>query len=295
MAKQAKQKRDLYQEVTDKIIAQLEKGSAPWLKPWADDSAQALVGFPHNASSARSYSGVNVLLLWMAEMENNFKASSWLTFKQAKELGGNVIKGQKGSMITYWSTFKKENSLGEKEEIPFLKSYTVFNIEQCENLNTDKLKTVKAYQQPEGFAHVQEFIDATGANITHGGNKAFFAPGPDKIAMPHPEQFNDLENYYATLLHELTHWSGSKKRLNREMGKRFGDNAYDAEELIAEMGAAFLCAQHGLTGELQHADYIQTWLKVLKEDKRAIFTAASKATKAAEYLTQFNEAQQLAA
>ncbi len=288
-------KTDIYQEVTDRIIEVMEKGKLPWLKPWNDaGKGDAIIQLPYNAVSGKNYSGVNTLLLFIRSMEMNFSSNAWLTFKQAQELGGNIRKGEKGTMITYWSKFSvKEEINGEETEknIPFVKKYIVFNFEQCENINPEKFQELKPMERPEGFEDLESFVNATGAIIRHGGNRACYLPGKDRdfIMMPRVEQFNETEGYYSTLLHELTHWSGAKWRCDRDLSGRFGSESYAMEELIAEMGSAFVSAQFGINCELQHASYLQSWLKVLKEDKKAIFTAAAKAQEAANYLNGFSQ------
>jgi antirestriction protein ArdC len=217
-----------------------------------------------------------------------------MTFKQALELGANVRKGEHGSLVVYANTVTKTetNDKGEDEEreIPFLKGYTVFNVEQIENL------PAHYYAKPENPLPLSARIDAadrfmasTKAVINHGGNSAFYAPARDVIQLPPFEAFRDAESYYATALHELTHWTRHETRLDRDFGRqRFGDAGYAREELVAELGAAFLCAELGITPETRedHADYIGHWLGVLKEDKRAIFSAAAHAQRAADFLQQ---------
>ena len=222
-----------------------------------------------------------------------------MTFKQAQELGANVRKGEHGSLVVYADRYTKtetdEKGQESEREIPFMKGYTVFNVEQIDGLPAHY--TAKAEEPREPMARIEQaeaFFAATGATIQHGGNRAFYAPSRDLVQMPPRESFKDAESYSATLAHELTHWTAHPARLARELGKRFGDNAYAAEELIAEMGAAFLCADLGITPETRddHAAYLATWLEVLKADSRAIFTAASQAQRAADYLHAQAERQQ---
>jgi antirestriction protein ArdC len=235
---------------------------------------------------------MNILLLWGEAMAKGYAAPIWMTFKQALELDAHVRKGEHGSLVVYANSITKTetNEKGEdtEREIPFLKGYTVFNVEQIEGL------PAHYYAQPENPLPLSERIDsadrfmtATGAVLQHGGNSAFYAPGRDLVQMPPFEAFRDKESYYATALHELTHWTSHKSRLDRSFdAKRFGDHGYAREELVAELGAAFLCADLGITPEIRddHAAYLAHWLKALKEDKRAIFSAAAHAQRAADFL-----------
>lgn len=291
---------DIYQEVTNRIIEAMEQGQLPWLKPWNNaGKGDAVTQLPYNAISGKNYSGVNTLLLFVRSMEAGFSSNAWLTYKQAQDLGGNICKGEKGTMVTYWGKFtvsEEVNGEDEEKNIPFVKKYTVFNIEQCENINANKFQELQPMIRPEGYEDLDQFITATGAVIRHGGNKAcYWGSSRDLIMMPRVEQFNEVEGYYGTLLHELTHWTGHKKRCNRDLTGRFGSESYAMEELVAEMGSAFLSAQFGIHCELHHASYLQNWLKVLKEDKKAIFTAASKAQAAANYLNAFSQKEAEAA
>ncbi|MFN4202426.1 MAG: ArdC family protein [Tabrizicola sp.] len=284
-------KQDVYQRVTDKIIADLEKGELTWVKPWSGGNMDGKVVRPlrHNGVP---YSGINVLMLWGAAVESGFASPFWMTFKQAQELGAHVRKGEKGSLVVYANTITRteegENGSEEERTIPFMKGYTVFNVEQIEGLPAHYHAKAEAVIDPaQRNAQAEAFFAATGATVRHGGNSAHYSGGTDHVQMPVFESFRSPEAYYATLAHELTHWTKHEKRLARDFGrKRWGDEGYAKEELVAELGAAFLCADLGLTPEpgMDHAAYIQSWLKVLKDDKRAIFAAASHAQKAADYL-----------
>lgn len=282
---------DVYSRVTSHIIEELERGVRPWLKPWNAENAAGRITRPlrHNGLP---YNGVNVLMLWASAETAGYSCPFWLTFQQAKEFGGHVKKGQHGSPVVYASTFKKkdQNENGDEVEadIPFLKEYTVFNAEQCEGLPQHFFTLA---QQPtekiERIERAETFFANTKADIRNGGNQAYYASNLDYIQMPPLEAFRDAESHAATLAHELTHWTKHQNRLNREFGrKRWGDEGYAIEELVAELGAAFLCADLNITPDIRddHAAYIGHWLKILKDDKRAIFTAASHASKAAEYL-----------
>lgn len=284
MARTTKQQRDVAAEVTAKIVAQLEAGVAPWVRPWSVDAVP--LAMPSNAASKKFYRGANVLLLWAAGDAGGYSDPRWLTFKQAKDLGGSVRKGEKGTHVVFWKFFEtdKIDADGEKQRIPMARWYTVFNVEQCDGLEVEPL--VKP-AQPEPRAFVLEMskalplVEAAGASIKHGGDAAAYSPSTDTIRMPHAHKFQDMASYEGTLLHEAAHWTGHEKRLDRKFGKRFGDDAYAMEELVAELGAAFMCASLGVVGKLQHAEYLGHWAKVLRADKNALFSAASQAQKAA--------------
>jgi antirestriction protein ArdC len=283
---------DVYSRITDKIIADLEQGVRPWLRPWNADHAAGRITRPlrHNGIP---YKGINVVMLWSAATVKGYACPLWLTFKQALELGGNVRKGETGELVVYADriTRTETDDKGEEinREIPFLKGYTVFNAEQCEGLPAHYTAKAEApaltpLQRIEG---ADRFFAATAADIRHGGTRAFYAEGPDYVQMPPFETFRDAESYAATLAHELTHWTKHDKRLARDMGRvKWGDEGYAREELVAELGSAFLCADIGITPEVRedHAAYIASWLDVLKGDKRFIFSAASNAQRAADYL-----------
>lgn len=284
-------RQDIYARVTSRIVADLEKGVRPWLKPWSAGNAEGRITRPlrHNGTP---YRGVNVLLLWGEALEKGYARPLWMTYKQADELGAHVRKGEHGALVVYADRFTKTetNDKGEELErqIPFLKGYTVFNVAQIEGL--PEHYTSKPAQLPEPLRLIEaaeSFFSATGATFRHGGNRAFYAPAGDFIQLPPPEAFRDAESYAATKAHELVHWTGHPSRLAREFGKRFGDTAYAREELVAELGAAFLCADLALTPEPRedHAAYLDHWLTILKEDQRAIFSAAAHAQRAADHLT----------
>ncbi len=286
------EKLDVYSRVTDKIIADIERGNLTWLQPWQAGGHKAgPVTRPLRAGGI-PYRGVNVLMLWAAAIEKGYSCPLWLTYKQAAELGGQVRKGEKGSLVVYANTFTKtgtdEQGAEVETEIPFMKGYTVFNAEQIDGLPAHFYATVPPLNNDIARLEVAErFFASTKATIQHGGNRAFYSPDRDIVQMPELHTFRDAESYYATLAHEMTHWTRHSSRLDRDLGrKRFADAGYAMEELVAEIGAAFLCADLGITPETRddHAAYIASWLQVLKNDKRAIFTAASHAQKAADYL-----------
>ncbi|WP_424991419.1 ArdC family protein [Fluviibacterium sp. S390] len=261
-------KQDVYQKVTDKIIADLEQGELTWLKPWSSDNMDGRIVKPlrHNGMP---YSGINVLMLWGAAIEGGYLSPFWMTYRQAKEYGANVRKGERGNLVVYANTITKteEQDDGSEEErkIPFMKGYSVFNVEQIEGLPEQfYAKPEPVIDTAERIEHADAFFAASGADVRHGGNRAFYSGGSDHVQMPHFEAFHSPEAYYATLAHELTHWTKHPKRLDREFGrKKWGDEGYAREELVAELGAAFLCADLALTPEPgeDHAAYIQSWLR----------------------------------
>ncbi len=281
---------DIYTRITNQIVEHLEAGVKPWMQPW--QSSEGAVSRPLRYNG-EPYAGINVLTLWCSAMERGFVAPMWMTFKQALELGGAVRRGEKGSPVVFASSMNKteENaSTGEEQErnFPFLKAYTVFNVEQIDGLpERFAVKSEIVVNPDQRITDADVFFAKTGAIIRHGGDRAFYAPGADLIQMPTFELFGDAHSYYATLAHEVTHWTSHKSRLDRSFDqKRFGDEGYAREELVAELGAAFLCADLGLalSERTDHADYLGFWLKVLKDDKRAIFSAAAHAQRAVEYL-----------
>ena len=287
-------KLSIFDRVTQKIIADLEQGVRPWQKPWSGDNAAPRIIRPlrHNGEA---YNGVNVLLLWDSALTNGFQSPTWMTYNQAEEYGAHVRKGEKASFVVYANKVTKtetDTKTGEELErqIPFMRGYNVFNAEQIEGLPEKFLFKPEPLDAPASvrrLENVDHFITNTGAVVRHGGDKAFYSQGSDHIQMPFIEAFKDGESYYATLLHETTHWTKREDRLNRNFGRVvWGDEGYAKEELVAEIGSAFLCADLGITPEIRedHAAYIESWLKALKNDKKLIFTAATHATRAVEYL-----------
>src|SRR4029077_469352 len=285
-------RKDIYQDITNQIVAELEKGVRPWQRPWGADHMQGRVALPlrHHGIASR---GVNVITLWMPAVAKGYRAPIWMTFKQAIDLGGGVRKGEKGGPIVHARTIwrlETDSATGEYSVsgIPILKSYTVFNVEQIDGLPAHYYGEPAPRLEPlPRIEHAERFFADTGADVRHGGDRAYYASGSDHIQMPPFEAFRDAESYYATLAHESTHWTRHASRLNRSFGqKRFGDDGYAMEELVAELGAAFVCAGLELTPELpaDHVSYLDHWLTVLKADKRAIFTAAAHAQRAADFL-----------
>ena len=275
MSANTRPRADIYSRVTGRILADLEKGVRTWLKPWSVEHMAGRITRPLRATG-QPYQGINVLMLWSESVTKGYACPTWMTYRQASELGANVRKGEHGSPVVYADRIrcKETGPQGEdtEREIPFLKGYTVFNCEQIEGL------PAHFYPQPEPrgetvarIAKAEAFVTATNANLVHGGSRACYVVRTDNIHLPCIDCFRDSEGYYATLLHELTHWTRHESRLHREFGrKRWGDAGYATEELVAELGSAFLCADLGITPEPRedHAAYLATWLEVLKNDKR---------------------------
>jgi antirestriction protein ArdC len=293
-ARAGRDRTSLYQEITDKIIAELEAGRVPWVQPWGTVAAKASLTMPKNAATHRQYSGINVLILWGAVIERGFSIQNWLTFRQALGLGGNVRKGEHGTRVVYADRFvpdeerrRAERDGDEPNAIPFLKRFTVFNTDQCENLPREL--TSAPAPVPEGLIlpHAEALIAATGADFRIRGDRAFYSPIHDFIQVPRPEAYYEPINWHRTALHELGHWTGAAQRLDRDVSGSFGSKKYAQEELVAEITSAFVCASLGIVPTVRHADYIGSWLEVVREDDRAIVRAASAASKAADYLLAF--------
>lgn len=308
-APKAASKASLYEEVTARIIAELEAGTFPWAQPWGAGPANAALGLPRNAATGKSYSGINVLILWGRLFDQGFTSQSWLTFRQALSLGGAVRKGEQGVSVCYADKFipkgNRSNDAGGEassgqgegtgqderngaaEAVPFLRRYTVFNVAQCENLPDHCLGFAPALPDRQIVPEAEALAKATLADIRTGGPHAFYRPSEDAVHIPPQPAFFDQINYYRTLFHELGHWTGHTKRLNRDLTGSFGSKLYSSEELVAEITAAFVCAALSIQPTVRHADYLGNWLSVLRSDNRAIFRAASKASKAADFLLAF--------
>jgi antirestriction protein ArdC len=289
----------LYQEITDKIVAQLEQGRVPWVQPWFGSGAgiSAPVGLPKNAATRRPYTGINILILWCAVAERGFTGQNWLTFRQALKIGAHVRKGEKGTTVVYADRFipyrertRAAETGDEPQIIPFLQRFTVFNGDQCEDLPADIAPAAETPAENLILPQAETLIRATGAEIRIGGDRAFYVPSADYIQVPSLSAFFELINFHRTVCHELGHWSGAAHRLNRDMSGNFGSPSYAREELVAEMTGAFVCAALSIVPTVRHADYLGSWLDVLREDNRAIIRAASAASKAADYLLAFRDA-----
>lgn len=282
---------NLYDEITDKIIAELEAGRFPWVQPWGKATATAPLGLPRNASTGRSYSGINILILWGAVVQHGFPGQGWLTYRQAQSLGGNVRKGERGTTVVYADRFTPEDEKRRAREsgeepgsIPFLKRFTVFNAAQCDGLPEDI--AVAMPPPPPGLIEprVEALIGATGIDFRIGGDRAYYAPAHDYVQVPPPQAYFEPINWHRTALHEISHASGHRSRLDRDLSGSFGTKKYAFEELIAEVSSAFCCASLGIVPTVRHADYVGSWLEVMREDSRAIVRAASQASKAADWI-----------
>lgn len=282
---------NLYSEITDKIIAELEGGRLPWVQPWDASTTTAPLGVPKNASTGQTYSGINTLILWGAVIQHGFPGQAWLTFRQALSLGGNVRKGERGTTVVYADRFTPEDErqrardTGEEAQaIPFLKRFTVFNAAQCENLPEDIAAAAPLPEPGLIEPKVEALIAASEIDFRIGGNRAFYVPVHDYLMVPPPQAFFEPINWHRTALHECSHASGASHRLNRDLSGSFGTKKYAFEELVAEISAAFCCASLGIVPTVRHADYIGAWIDTMRADNRVIVRAASQASKAADWL-----------
>lgn len=295
MRKFSGDKVSVYDEVTQRIVEALERGVVPWVRPW-NDAKCGDASIPHNAATGRPYSGVNVLLLWMFGPPG---APAYITYKQAEALKAQVRGGEKGYRVVYAdSHVKRETQPDGTEAIvnaySFLKRYTVFHISQVDNL-PDRFKDIGQPLQPLPDAEFRAFVERTGAKVAFGSNTPCYYPAEDGISMPPWPAFHTVSEYKAALLHELIHWTGAKHRLNRELVTQRTSPKYQREELVAEIGSAFLCAHLGVVGKVQHAEYLSHWLGLLKADSREIFRVSAAAQRAADYLLKLAGANQLQA
>lgn len=288
-------RQDLYSTITDQILADLAQGVTPWTKPWNAGPAAGPVSRPLR-HSFEPYSGINTLVLWSRAVARGYSAPIWMTFRQALDLGGAVRRGETGTTVVYANRLTKaetdDQGQAVERSIPFLKAYSVFNIAQIDGLPDRFTSVPDPLPETERVARAEAFLAATGARVAHGSDMALYDPVADLIRLPPFAAFASAHDYYATLGHEAVHWTGHAKRLDRDFGRqRFGDAGYAREELVAELGAAFLCADLGvdLRPRGDHAAYIADWLTVLASDKRAIFTAAAHAQKAVDYLKALAE------
>ena len=284
----------LYTEITDKIIAELETGRVPWVQPWGTAVVKAPLAMPRNATTQRRYSGINILILWGAVIERGFSGQSWLTFRQALGLGGHVRKGERGTIVVYADRFTPEDERRRAAEtgdepgaIPFLKRFTVFNTDQCDGLPEHVAVSVIPPLPGQIEPQAEALIAATGADFRIGGARAYYDMTNDFVQVPPPGAYFELINWHRTAFHELGHWTGAASRLERDHFGSFGSKSYAREELVAEMAGAFVCASLGIVPTVRHADYIGSWLEVLREDNRAVVRAASAASKASDFLLAF--------
>lgn len=280
---------NLYASVTASLIAEMEKGKIPWAPGFDQKQAAALTGMPRNGKTGRNYNGINVLILWGAALSKGYPSHEWLTFHQANEMGAHVRKGERSTTAVYANKYEVEvekNGQMEKESRPILRAYPLFNLAQLDNVPPSQQPAELKPLQTR-YVAMQEFADRTGIHTVYGGTKACYTPSVDQVHMPPYGSFKNDEEFYGTLAHEYVHASGAKHRIGRDLSGRFGSKQYAAEELIAELGSAFLCAEHGIEPTTRSsAAYLQSWLEVMKEDNRAIFTAASKASEASNWLLE---------
>ena len=287
----ATEKRDVYATVTAQIINAIEQGVGNWSMPWHTSGRFAFS--PINVSSKKPYRGINTLCLWASAQSKGYESGEWGTYKQWQERGAQVRKGEKATLVVFWKFANSADDTDDADDttptsgsrLLFTRGYAVFNAAQVDGYTP---KAEPESTPNERMAHAEAFFAGIAADVWHGGNLAFYSPATDHIQLPPFQAFRDGVSYYSVLAHEHTHYTAKADRCDRQLGKRFGDNAYAAEELIAELGAAFTCAHLGLSTEprADHAAYIDSWLKVLKADKRAIFTAASKAQQATDWMIQ---------
>jgi len=285
---------NLYDEITGRIIAELEAGRLPWVQPWGTSGVAAPIALPKNAATGRRYSGINVLILWGAVVKRGYAGQSWLTFRQALALGGSVRKGERGTTVVYADRFipgeerqRAQETGKDARAIHFLKRFTVFNVEQCDGLPPELAATAPPADTSLIEPRIQALIATSGADLRIGGERAYYDVLGDYIRVPPPQAYFQSIDWHRTALHELGHWTGHSSRLGREIANSFGSKKYAQEELVAEMTAAFSCAALGIVPTVRHADYIGSWLEVLREDNRAIVRAASAASKATDFLLAF--------
>jgi antirestriction protein ArdC len=277
---------ELYDRVTNEIIREIEAGNPPpWLKPWKTNRRGGIM--PVNAVTGRPYSGLNVLMLWSERQEKQYASAEWLTYKQCQDAGGQVRKGERSTGIIYVNRTIRNAGTEDERLVPFMRQFNVFNVAQCDGLaSKDPPPDLPEHERDE---RAEAFFVAIGAQTCWGEPKACYIPSKDIIAMPERGAFLNPENIYAVWGHEHIHWTAQKDRLNRDLKSRFQEKEYAFEELVAELGAAMTCAYLEVKGELRHAGYVANWLEVLKNDSKAILTAASLASKATDYLRAFSE------
>jgi antirestriction protein ArdC len=293
-ARPARDRSTVYEEITNRIITELEAGRLPWTQPWGSSTVHAPLAMPKNAATGRAYSGI----LWHAVVERGFTVQSWLTFKQAQALGGHVRAAECGTTIVYADRFipddmrDRAHERGEEPRgIPFLRRFTVFNADQCESLPGDVTAGPPPIDASLILPQIEELIRATAADVRIGGDKAYYDVAGDFIRVPPPRAFFESINFSRTLTHELSHWSGAGHRLGRDLSGAFGSKPYYQEELCAEISSAYVCAALGIVPTVRHADYAGAWIDLMGEDSRAIVRAASAASKAADYLLAFRDRQ----
>ncbi len=294
---------DIYQRITDRIAAAIEAGAGKWQMPWHPGADGAAPRLPVNAATGKPYRGIKTVMLWATAQAEGYPGAVWATYRQWAELGAQIRKGEQSSPVVFWKIngpdegggtgvgseggegggAAGEGGVDGRRPRVFARCYSVFNAAQVEGYAAPALPKLP---EPERIGYAEAFFAALGADIRHGGNRACYVPSLDQVRMPPFPAFRDAVAYYVTLAHEATHWTGHASRCARDLRGRFGEEAYAAEELVAELGAAFICADLALTPEPRpdHAAYVASWLRVLRGDKRAIFTAAAKAQAAADWM-----------
>lgn len=300
--------RSLYAEVLDGILAQLESGAIPWIPPWNPNGAL----HPYNAVTKTRYSAFNVLLLWLTAQNSDFRSNGWLTANQISQLGGSPLPAARPAVALKWfraysmvpatsgaqgtassvggSAISKgpETKLVPRySNLPAMTTFEVYNLDQVAGL--PKRFYLPPPKPVDETAAPMKLVRTARVSLVHGGDSAYYSPSDDKVTMPHPDDFVSLSGYYATLLHEVVHWTGHPSRLRRNQVPRSNLEGYAAEELVAELGAAFLCAALGVAGELRHAGYLQSWLSAAKADNSYLFQAAMRAEQAVGYLERVAE------
>jgi antirestriction protein ArdC len=287
---QERPRRDLYADVTNQIVEAIESGQASYSLPW-----HRVPGLPKNVASNRSYRGINTVLLWLIGREKGYATPYWATFNQWRELGHPVRKGERSATVVFWKQLGEQGDDRHADDEDddrrrfVARAYHVFNANQVEGYQVPGFTPLS---ETERDARAEAFFTRLPIEVRHEGSQAFYSPSADAVYLPPFSQFRDANGYYATRGHESVHATGAKSRLDRDLSGRFSSEAYAVEELVAELGAAFLCADLGLSQEprLDHAGYIESWLKVLRGDTRAIFTAAGKAQAAVDWLHGRQEA-----
>jgi antirestriction protein ArdC len=278
-------KADVYEQITNEIVSAIEAGAGKYEMPWYALST------PLNATSRKPYRGVNVLMLWAAARKHSYSSNEWATYRQWEETGAQVRKGERSTTVVFWKFYdhseeqQEDSNTAEDRPHCFARCYHVFNASQVDDYVP---QIPQRLSESERIQNAERFFTSLPAVVKHGGDRAFYSPAGDFIQMPPFSQFKSPESYVAVRCHEVAHWSGAPSRLNRDLTGRFGDERYSMEELIAELTSCFLSADLQIHSEprVDHAPYISSWVKVLKSDRKAIFTAASKAQEAATYLQQ---------
>jgi antirestriction protein ArdC len=284
---------DIHEHITDKIVSAIERGAGEFRLPWHRTAGNIIR--PVNIASKKAYRGVNIVVLWAYAEEFGYSSGTWGTYKQWAEAGAQVRQGEKAAFVVFYKelAFAADPETGDAEPATrlFARATPVFAAEQVDGFMPSTI-AAPPITVTTPIEQAEAFVAATGASIHHGGGRAYYRPSTDSIHLPPREAFigtktsTPAESYFSTLCHELCHWTSHETRCHRQLGNRFGDQAYAIEELVAELGAAFVCADLRITDEprADHAQYLASWLAVLKADKKAIFAAAARATEAAAFL-----------